>query len=133
MCNRKRTFNMADCHRLAVLDIYAARCRIANVTDSYPAVLKFAEIFLVEHLVDQADALSRLENSAFIYDDAAAFLTSVLERIESKIRQGSHIFRLVGINTEHAAFFMNITGQKINSFPFPAPDYSTGYSLPFQQ
>ena len=79
------------------------------MTYGYLALSEFREYPLGEYLVHQTKPLVGLENSAVVHNDAAAFLTPVLKRIQPEISGVRHIGRRIAVNAEYTAFLVDIT------------------------
>ena len=100
---------VADGHGLTVRGIYVTCCGVAYVTDCYPALTELRKNAFVKHFVHKSKSLVSLEHAAVVDNDAAAFLTSVLKRIQSEISGVRHVGRRIAINAEYAAFLVYIT------------------------
>jgi hypothetical protein len=81
---------------------------VSAVTDRDIAVAEFSDIVMVEDFVHETCVLAGGEHSVIIYNNTAAFLTSVLERIETVVYSGSHIRFRGAENTEYTAFFFDV-------------------------
>lgn len=77
--------------------------------DGYPALTEFRQNAFIENLVHQTESLVGLENSAVVHNDTAAFLTPVLQRIQTEISRVRNIGRRIAVNAEYAAFLVDIT------------------------
>ena len=77
---------MSEKERLYILDAASAAGRITHMTDSHVTAER-GKIIIVENLSNQAEALHTAKLS-FIIDrnDSATFLSSVLERMKTVIR-----------------------------------------------
>ena len=79
------------------------------MTYSNIALAEPFESFLVKNLIDKTHVLVIAEHAVVVYNDTAAFLTSVLKRIQSEISGVRHIGRRIAVNAEYAAFLVYIT------------------------
>ena len=105
--NRQLALQMIYLNGLAVAHSHAAGGTIADMTDGDLPIRKILHFLMGKDFIDKADSMVGGEHAVVIDNDAAAFLTTVLQGIETVIGQGSHIGRLWTVYAKNAAFFMN--------------------------
>ena len=76
------------------------------MADRHIALPQSPQMFLREHLMNEAVALQVGENTVIVDDDATRLLPPVLERIEGKVSRMRDVCSLRFEDAEDAAFFM---------------------------
>ena len=84
----------------------AGRC-VTHVADGAIALQSFDFALIAEHLGEQAESAMTDEMTVIVGDDAGAFLTAMLQRVQAKVGQRGG--RADMIYAEHTAFLMNLT------------------------
>ena len=100
--------DVIDNNRLCVVPCRATRSSVANVTDGDIALTELCHMLRCENIVDKSRILICGKKSVVIYNNAAGFLSSVLEGIKSVIHGLGNFIRFACINAENSAFFMYI-------------------------
>ncbi len=96
-----------DEHRLDVRRAREARRRVAVMPDAH-APPEPLERLLVVHLRDETEVAVLVDTLAVGGDDARAFLSAVLERVEAEVR---HLGGVIGpLASEYRAFFLELHG-----------------------
>ena len=93
---------------LRVAALAPARGAIAHMAYRNVAMPEPRKCIRVEHLVDKSVVLMIAEQPVIVYNDAAALLPAMLQRIKCIISKGSYICPLLRIYAEHAALFMDL-------------------------
>ena len=105
---REVALYMADYHGLSIEHMVFAGLTVSAVTDRNIAVAEFSYIVMVEDFVHKTRIFAGSEHSVIVYNNTAAFLTSVLERVETVVYSGSHVGFCGAENTEYTAFFFDV-------------------------
>ena len=116
MCNRHRSFHMAHNDGLRIGTARFSGSRIPYMTDRNIPLSELFDLTAVKYLRHQSEILMVGENAPVIDYNAAAFLPSVLKRIERHICHGGNVRCIRRDHAEHAAFFMQ-TCLQLQSFP----------------
>src|SRR6476660_600147 len=102
-----------DGERLNVLEVLASVGRVAIVADGHRSC-EVLEGLIVENVRDQSHALMQVEMIAVPGDDAGRFLSAVLQRIKSEIRQIGRF--LVAVDAEDGTLVVKLIGTQDGKF-----------------
>ena len=92
---------------LTVVPVRAAGGAVPGMPDGHGSLRKRMQNAAVKHLSDETDILVGNKNPVVVHNNAAAFLSPMLQGVKSEVHQTGHILRLFCHHPEYAAFLMN--------------------------
>ena len=109
VCQRQMPFSVVDDKRLDIPFTVRSGRGIPNMTHTDPARSERTEFIPMENFTDQPGAFSDGENPVIVENNTCAFLSAMLQCIQSIINQAGDRHRIRGPDTEYTAFLMKMS------------------------